>query len=352
MQFSQDVTNATRSFIIPEVYDTINKGSPLAMSLLQTAKDWSSGVSLEVVYQYANSTQGGVTGIADKLSTSRDVTTVKGTYYPKQAYQNVVAGNIELVLNQGKERVYDFLKSQFLISAKALQNTFADQLYNGTGAGDQFDSLDVVADDATNYSTIGGLAKATYTTLKGYYLASAGALTLAKMATAYDAVEIGIDSPSVIATTKSIWSTYESLLSPTVRAGYNTSGYPKMDAMGMINSKADGLQGNGGFSVLFFRGTPVVKDESVPSGRMYLINRGSFNFYGIDYSGIEGMETYSPANDKGTPKGVFGNPVAKGFGYRIMMSPVDQLAQVGYLLVGGDFVSTNPRLQGQIRGLS
>jgi hypothetical protein len=63
-------------------------------------------------------------------------------------------------------------------------------LWTGTGSGNSWDSIYNAADDGTNFSTYGGLSRTTYTTLNGYYLASAGALTLAKMATAYDAVQL------------------------------------------------------------------------------------------------------------------------------------------------------------------
>jgi hypothetical protein len=35
-----------------------------------------------------------------------------------------------------------------------------------------------------------------------------------------------------------------------------------------------------------------------------------------------------------------------------MMSPVDQLAEVGHIIYAGNFISENPRLQGQMVGLS
>jgi len=202
----------------------------------------------------------------------------------------------------------------------------------------------------TNFSTYGTLSRTTYTTLKGYYLASAGSLTLAKMATAYDSVAIGNDSPDIIATTKSLWSTYESLLQPTVRAGYTQNGYPRMNAFGMV-SGTQGMAGQAGFDVLFFRGTPVVKDEQVPSGKMFFINTNYFGFKGINISGLKQVN-FKKSND-GVPLGVPGRvPSTRGFNFRDMMSPVDQLAEVGHLIYAGNFISENPRLQGQMVGLT
>ena len=41
------------------------------MKLLQNAKPWKSGVAYEVIIKYQDSTNGGNTGIADKLDTDR-----------------------------------------------------------------------------------------------------------------------------------------------------------------------------------------------------------------------------------------------------------------------------------------
>lgn len=323
------------------------------MSLLQNAKPWRTGTKYEVIFQYQDTTNGGNTGIADRLDTDRQNTRVIGSFEAKQAYKPVVIANIEQVLNQGDERVLDLLATEFDTQAKSLMNLMAQNLYTGTGSGNAWDSLANAADDGTNYATYAGLSRTTYTTLKGYYLSSAGALTLAKMATAYDAVEIGIDKPTMILTTKSLWSVYESLLTPTVRAGYTQNGYPMMNAFGMVPS-SEALAGTQGFGVLFFRGTPVIKDEQVPSGKMFFVNTNYFGFKGIDLSGVDEVETLNFKNTSdGTPKGVPGRvPSTRGFNFRVMKQPVDQLAQVGYLLYAGNFISENPRLQGQMTGLS
>jgi hypothetical protein len=350
MVFSEAVTSVTRSYIVPKVYDTISKGSPVLMKLLQNAKPWKTGVSYDVIIKYQDSTNGGNTGIADKLDTDRQNVRTKMTFEPKMAYKPVVIANIEQTLNEGDERVIDLLEAEFDSQAQSLMQVMANNLWTGTGVGNSWDSIYNAADDATNFATYGGLARATYTTLNGYYLASAGALTLAKMATAYDAVEIGTDSPDIIATTKALWSTYESLLTPTVRAGYTQNGYPQMNAFGMV-SRTDGMVGHQGFNVLFFRGTPVVKDEQVPSGKMFFINTNYFGFKGINIAGLKQVN-FKKTND-GVPAGVPGRvPSTRGFNFRDMMSPVDQLAEIGHIIYAGNFISENPRLQGQMVGLT
>ena len=350
MTFSEAVTSVTRNYIVPKVYDTISKGSPVLMKLLQNAKPWKTGVQYEVIIKYQDTTNGGNTGIADKLDTDRQNVRTKMTFNPKMAYKPVVIANIEQTLNQGDEQVIDLLEAEFDSQAQSLMQVMATNLWTGTGVGNSWDSIYNAADDGTNFPTYGGLLRTTYTSIKGYYLAAAGALTLAKMATAYDAVSIGNDTPDIIATTKALWSTYESLLQPTVRAGYTQNGYPKMNAFGML-PRTEGLAGQAGFDVLFFRGTPVVKDEQVPSGKMFFINTNYFGFKGINIAGLKQVN-FKKSND-GVPAGVPGRiPSTRGFNFRDMMSPVDQLAEVGHVIYAGNFISENPRLQGQMVGLS
>jgi len=350
MTFSEAVTSVTRSFIVPKVYDTVSKGSPVLMKLLQNAKSWKTGVSYNVIIKYQDSTNGGNTGIADKLDTDRQNVRTTMSFNPKMAYKPIVIANIEQTLNEGDERVVDLLEAEFDSQAQSLCNVMAQNLWTGTGVGNSWDSIYNAADDGTNFSTYGGLTKSTYTSIKGYYLASAGATTLAKLATAYDAVQVGNDSPDIIATTKAIWSTYESLLTPTVRAGYTQNGYPKMNAFGMVPT-AQALAGNQGFDVLFFRGTPVVKDEQIPSGKIYFLNTGSFGFKGIKIKGLKQVN-FKKSND-GVPAGVPGRiPSTLGFNFRDMMSPVDQLAEVGHIIYAGDFIAENPRLLGQMTAAS
>lgn len=350
MVFSEAVTSVTRNYIVPKVYDTISRGSPTLMKMLQTAKPWKTGVSYDVIIKYQDTTNGGNTGIADKLDTDRQNVRTQMQFYPKMAYKPIVIANIEQTLNEGDMRVVDLLEAEFDSQAQSLMQVMATNLYQGTGVGNEWDSLYNAADDSTNFATYGGKARATYTTLKGYYLAAGGALTLAKLATAYDAVQIGNDTPDLISTTKALWSSYEALLTPTVRAGYTQNGYPKINAFGMLPTTS-ALAGQQGFDVLFFRGTPIVKDEQVPSGKIFLINTNYFGLKGIKITGLKQVN-FKKTND-GVPLGVPGRiPSTMGFNFRDMMSPVDQLAEIGHIIYAGNFISENPRLQGQMVGMS
>lgn len=352
MVFSEAVTTTTRTYIVPKVYDEISKGSPTLMKLLQNAVKWKTGTAYEFPIKYQDTTNGGNIGIADKLDTDRQNVRTTASFQPKMANKPIVVANIETTLNEGDERIVDLLETEFDSQAQSLIQLMGQNLFTGTGVGNNWDSIAGAADDGTNYPTYGSLSRTTYTSWKGYYLGSAGALTLAKMATAYDAVIAGTSTPDLIVTTKALWSTYESLLTPTVRAGYTQNGYPRMNAFGMV-SRTDGLAGQQGFECLWFRGTPVVRDEQVPSGKMFFITSEYFGFKGINIQANNVKQVNFRQLSDGVPSGVPGRiPSTLGFNFRDMMSPVDQLAEVGYVIYAGNFIAEEPRLQGQMSGLS
>ncbi len=353
MIFNQAVTTTTREFIIKKVYDQVTTGTPGLMTFLQTPKEWKSGTDYQFPIKYQDTTNGGNMGIADRLDTDRQNVRVRATFNLKAANKPVVVAIAETTANMGDEQIVDLLETEFDSQAQSLMTLMAQNLYTGNGVGNDWDSLANAASDSTLFATYGGLSRSTYTVWSGYYLASAGTLTLAKLATADDAVTIGVDSPDIALTTKAIWSTYESLLTPSVRANFSTSGYPKMNAWGGVAGKGAGLGGEQGFVYLTFRGTPIAKDEQVPSGKFFLCNTKGFGFVGFNYQDEAIMTANFKQTSDAVPSGVPGNVKStRGFQFRKMMSPVDQLTKVGYLIYAGNFVATEPRLQGQLSGTS
>lgn len=352
MIFNAAVTTTTREYILPKVYDQVTNGTPGLMTFLQKAKDWKTGTSYKFAIKYQDTTNGGNMGIADKLDTDRQNVRVQANFNLKAANKPVVVAIAETTANMGDEQIVDLLDTEFDSQAQSLMNLLAQNLYTGNGTGNDWDSLANAASDSTLFATYGDLSRSTYSAWSGYYLASAGALTLAKLATAFDATTHGIDAPDLCLTTKAIWSTYESLLTPTVRANFSTAGYPKMNAWGGVPTNS-GLGADQGFVYLSFRGCPIAKDEQVPSGKFFITNTKNFGFVGFDYQDDTIMTANFKQTSDAVPSGVPGNVKStRGFQFRKMMSPVDQLTKVGYLIYAGNFVATQCRLQGQLSGAS
>jgi hypothetical protein len=360
MQFSEQVTSITRTYVLPEIFSQINLGSPFLLMTLSEGSEWTTGTAYEIPIKYALSTNGGVTGIADQLDSNRQNNRTRMSFQPRAIYKPIVIATIEQHLNRGDERVVELVAAETNSQSADLLEALSDQLYTGTGSGNNWSSIAMVADDGTNYPTYGALSRTTYPSLDGYLLTSTGALSLAKMATAYDATEKGTDSSTGIFTTKALWSVYETLLTPTVHANYTAVGsqMASMTPDGIVMGK-DGLSGTQGFKAVTYRGTPVMKDEHCPSGNMFFVNSRkdglfrNFGYAAIDLSNEKEFSTVNFSKTEGSPEGTFGSRKApRGFNFRDMMTPVDQLAEVGYVMFHGEFCSAEPRLQGRLTGVT
>lgn len=347
MQFSETVTSITRETIVKKVFDTVLTGNVGLFRTLGNAKSWKSGYRYDVPIKYQKSTTGGIVPVGGTLDTTRTANRTKMQFQPQRIHKPIVLDDIEITVNKGDEQILELLATEADSIAQDLADDLGGYFYTGTGAsGLSFDSILNAADDSTNYPTYGALARSTYTTIKGYYAATIGALALADLSTGYDAVQIGSEKPNLILTTPNIWSAYEALLQPTVRAGYQMSGYPQVGRTGGATSK-DGLRGDIGFDSVYFRGTPVVADEKCTAQKLFFVNEKYFFFAGLDLDGYQKFNTSE--NNVDGPQAM---PIPRGFNYSGLIRAANLPAEVGHLYYVGNFISTNPRMLGQLTGVT
>jgi hypothetical protein len=349
MQFSATVTTVTREAIVPSVSDTVLKGNVGLLRTLGNSKSCRSGYRIDIPVKYQKSTAGGIVPVGGTLDTSRTSTRVKMQFEPQRIHKPVVIDDIEVAVNQGDERVLDLLTTEMDSIAQDLMDDIGSYFYTGTGAtGLSFDSLVNAADDTSNYSTYGSLARGTYTTLKGYYAASIGALALSDLATLFNNITFG-EGPTVAFTTQSIWTGYEALLQPTVRAGYQMTGYPQVTRTGVVAGQ-NGLRGDIGFDALWFRGKPLVQDQKCTTQKLFAISERHFAFYGLDLPANLGYEKFNTGTK--TVDGPQALPIPKGFNWSGLLRSTNQPAQVGHFYYIGNFFSDNPRFCGQLTGVT
>lgn len=350
MTFSATITTVTREAIVPSVSDTVLKGNVGLLRTLGNSKSWRSGYRFDQPVKYQKSTAGGIVTVGGTLDTSRVVTRVKMQFEPQRIHKPVVVDDIELAVNEGDERVLDLLATEMDSIAQDLTDDLGSYLYTGTSAtGLSFDSFLNAGDDSTNFSTYGAQSRSTYTTLKGYYAASIGQLALSDFATAMNNTTFGGEKPTVVYTTQSIWTGYEALLQPTVRAGYQMSGYPQVSRTGVVAGQ-QALRGDIGFDALWFRGTPVVWDQKCTSQKAFFVTENHFAFYGIDLPAKLGYEKFNTSEQN--VKGPQALPIPKGFNWSGLIRSQNQPAQVGHLYYVGNFISDNPRSIGQATGIT
>ena len=350
MTFSGTVTTVTREAIVPSVSDTVLKGNVGLLRILGNAKSWRSGYRLDQPVKYQKSTTGGIVTVGGTLDTTRTETRIKMQFEPQRLHKPVIIDDIEIAVNEGDERVLDLLATEMDSISQDLMDDLGTYFYTGTAAtGLSFDSLLNAADDSTNFATYGAQPRGTYTSLKGYYAATIGAIAISDLATAYNNTIFGSDKPSLILTTQSIWTGYEALLQPTVRAGYQMNGYPQVSRTGVVAGQ-QALRGDIGFDAVWFRGTPVVQDQKCTTQKMFFVSENHFAFYGLDLPAKLGYEKFNTSEKN--IKGPQALPIPKGFNWSGLIRSSNQPAEVGHLYYVGNFVSDNPRYCGQLTGIT
>ena len=187
----------------------------------------------------------------------------------KFCYGNAVLYGAEIdMAADSKFRKHKLVENVVLNAEETMVNKIGEALFN-TSDADSIDGLPkLITDDGTctSSSAVGGISTATYAKWKNKYVNVAAnpsaATLLAKMAELYRDCTRGKSSPDIIVTTPTLYSLFESALTPQQR--FSTS------------KLADA-----GFEALKFHGADVIFDENCPANRMYFLNTKAmaFNFH-------------------------------------------------------------------------
>jgi hypothetical protein len=293
IQYGNRVDNFTERKLYAKVVDNVLNAPTYSARLMGRGKPFL-GKTEDVTVDVTSDTQGEWFVGMETLNSSAVNTTVTLSYAHTAMTQPKVSVMTESFANAGQTGTIPLDTFKYEKAAAEASQKVGSAVYS-TGSSNQCLGLEAIVDDATNVSTIGGQSRSTYTVLKGTVTASGGTLTLAKLATLHDTISAaGLVSqePNVSLTTKTVWSLYEQLLSPTVRASYSDVGYNAVAVRGdsLLRSKAD-LKGAAGFSALSYRGAPVLKDDFATSGVWYMLNENFYNWMGRtivpdEYQGI------------------------------------------------------------------
>jgi hypothetical protein len=202
---------------------------------------------------------------------------------------------------------------------ESLKDKYNTQLYSdGTGnSSKDLTGLHAAIDDGTNVATYAGIDRSTYTWWKANYTASVGSLMLSDLATMFDSCKSGQKSPTIMATTETIWSAYEALLQPQVRMTAQANGY---------------VTGDGGMKALSFRAAPMIADEYCTSGQIFFLNENTLNLYYMKHPKF-------PTD-------------SRGFAVSKMREPINQDGEVGYIFNYSQLVCDEPRKNGRLVGVT
>lgn len=350
------VNYLTLEKILPKVVDTVNKSNWILNRKFSNPVP-ANGRSVNQAITIAQSSLGTSFKGTETFSTAIDFNPIQMTWYWTGYAQPMTISTVERGINQTPLGVINLYKAAGEFAQNSMSSALGTILY-GFGTGNDFDGLGLIVDDGTATASYGGLLRTTYGAnincggSTGIIAASGGVIDLTTMDSADDAATVSgllSETPNVILTTRAVWSLYGSLLEPTKMAQYNTMGQPSINGDGGQGAvgAGDGLRGKGGFGSLDYRGKEMVRDDKATSGVMFFLNESYLEF---DSLSLPGLSTVRVANS--VTDGVYDKVPPTAFQWRDLMSPVNQLAEVGIFVVYGQMFHRNPVRNEKIAGIT
>jgi len=263
-----------------QLTDNIFTARPLTNHLMEKGRvrmlDGGTKIVEPLIYGQ-NSTVGSYAGY-DTISLTAQEGISAAEFEWKQYAASIAISGIEEAKNNGEAAIVNLLEAKIMQAEESMRESFNQMFFaDGTGnSGKDWLGLDaLIADD----NTVGGIDRTASGNdfWQSYVEGTAGALTLADMATAYNSVSVGNDHPDMVLTTQTLFEKYESLLQPQLRY-------------------TDAKTADAGFQNLLFKAAPVVYDVHAPSGTMFFINSKYLTLVGHSGKWFSQTEFVRPEN--------------------------------------------------------
>jgi hypothetical protein len=224
-----------------------------------------------------NSTVASYSGY-DTISLAAQSGITAAEYEWKQYAASIAISGIEEAKNNGEQEIINLLEAKIMQAEESMREGFNTMFFaDGTGnSGKDWNGLGNIVESG---NSVGGINSATAGNeyWRSYEENTAGALTLAQMATAYNTVSVGNDHPDLVLTTRALFEKYEALLQPQLRY-------------------TDSKTADAGFQNLLFKAAPVVYDTAAPAGTMFFINSKYLSLVGHSGKWFQQTEFVRPEN--------------------------------------------------------
>ncbi|CAB4151348.1 hypothetical protein UFOVP587_12 [uncultured Caudovirales phage] len=271
-----------------QLTDNIFTARPLTYHLMNKGRIRMVGGGTKIVEPLIygqNSTVAPYSGY-DTISLTPQTGISAAEYEWKQYAASIAISGIEEAKNNGEQEIINLLEAKIMQAEESMREGFNQMFFgNGTdtlGAGgtDSGKSWNGLGNLIESGNTVGGINSASgqgNDWWRSYEENTAGALTLAQMATAYNSVSVGSDHPDMVLTTQTLFEKYESLLQPQLRY-------------------TDTSTANAGFQNLLFKSAPVTYDVHAPAGNMFFVNSKYMSLVGHSGKWFSNTEFVRPEN--------------------------------------------------------
>ena len=356
--FTDRLSDITYQYILPVLVDGASNSNVWTSRLLSNYEDWE-GITYNVPVQTAFSTTGGAFNGMDTFSTASTNNTRLMTFYLTGDYQSIVIPGIEAAVNGNSESQVIKLMTAKADEAKISAADAIGTMSYGYGVGKSFDGLGNAIDAGTIAPSYGGLLRSQYAFLVSDLTAvNNNTITLDYLGSEFDnasAASSTSESPTLGLMQKNIWTFLEGLLMPTVQARYEglaVRGYNRVDGktpMGAaVPEGSTELSASGGFISIAFRGRPMVADDKATAQTFFWVNEKYVGFH---------VQRYGELKDIGSTvesmEGFYEDvPFPSAFQFRDMMSSINQLGQVGVVILLGNLINKQPRRSSKLTGIT
>ena len=197
----------------------------------------------------------------------------------KQYAASIAISGIEEAKNNGEAAIINLLEAKIMQAEESMREGF-NQMFFGDGTGNSGKNWNGLANLVESGNTVGGINSANgqgNDWWRSYEENTAGALTLAQMATAYNSVSVGNDHPDMILTTQTLFEKYEALLQPQLRY-------------------TDTKTADAGFQNLLFKAAPVAYDVHCTAGVVYFLNSKYLTLVGHSGKWFQQTDFVRPEN--------------------------------------------------------
>ena len=197
----------------------------------------------------------------------------------KQYAASIAISGIEEAKNNGEAAIINLLEAKIMQAEESMREGF-NQMFFGDGTGNSGKNWNGLGNLVESGNTVGGINSANgqgNDFWRSYEENTAGALTLAQMATAYNSVSVGNDHPDMILTTQTLFEKYEALLQPQLRY-------------------TDTKTADAGFQNLLFKAAPVTYDVHCTAGVVYFLNSKYLTLVGHSGKWFQQTDFVRPEN--------------------------------------------------------
>lgn len=332
--YGQRVQTTVQTKYLPFVVDTVLNSNVLFQRVVRGSKKWG-GRTLRVPIKYAKNTTGTSFSGFDTFSTAATNNRQFMEFTPSFYQITCALPGDELSVADTDDKILDLMKLTIQSDTEDMADDLGTIFYSdGTGNSNKDPlGLSALVDDGNAVASIGGLSRATYTTLKSTVTSSA-TLSLAAVDTLWTNVTSGAQKPTAIYTTEAVFMYYGQLLRPQERITKD---------VGTMKS----MSGGTGFTSLQYNGKPILMDEKCTSGTFQMVNEDYIDFYALPYKLAKPVAYKSQieGND-------YEAPIGLGFSWSDWIIPANSASVVGHVYFGGQFITTNPKRHGKLTAVA